>query len=78
MPFMIGDRVTWTSQADGLTRTKVGEVVEAIPAQMGPTRIRGAGRPRNHESYVVQASKQSDRKRTALYWPRVKHLKSAP
>lgn len=32
--FAVGDRVTWSSQAKGLTRAKTGTVVGLVPAQM--------------------------------------------
>ena len=76
--FKLGDRVTWTSQAGGCTRTKTGEVVEVVPAFERPkTHVTGMGYHRNHESYAVRASKTTDRKREAFYWPRVNQLKKA-
>lgn len=74
--FKLGDQVTWESQADGITRTKIGEVVEVVPACERPkTQIKGMGFQRDHESYIVRASKTTDRKRTALYWPLVRGLR---
>ena len=62
--FKIGDRVTWSSQAGGRTVTKTGEVVEVVPALERPkTKIKGMGFHRDHESYIVRASKTTDRKR---------------
>lgn len=76
MAFKVGDQVTWTSQAGGSTTTKTGEVTEVVPANEHPkTKIKDMGFRRDHESYVVRASKTTDRKRMAFYWPLVKNLK---
>jgi hypothetical protein len=79
MPFKTGDRVTWTSQANGRTVEKTGEVIEVVPAGKDPkTKIHGAGLWRQHESYVVHAVKDTKSgKKTAIYWPIVSLLKPA-
>lgn len=77
MKFQIGDVVTWTSQAAGIPATKTGEIIEVVPPGSPATQIRGAGLPRDHESYVVKAKKTTDRGRQALYWPRVSLLELA-
>jgi hypothetical protein len=66
----VGDKVTWTSQANGCTRTKVGEVVEMVPASEMPiSKVpRSTALPRNHTSYVVRVPKRG------LYWPRASQL----
>lgn len=82
--FQLGQEVTWSSQAQGVVKTKVGVVVEVIPAGEHPDRERfeplyrgsGVGSSRNHESYVVEAfdptGKSSVRK---VYWPRTAALR---
>jgi hypothetical protein len=74
MPYKIGDRVSWTSQANGRSVPKQGAIYEIVAPGAAPTGIKGAGMPRDHESYVVKAFKETDRKRTALYWPLVHKL----
>jgi len=74
MGFRIGDRVSWTSQAGGRSVLKQGAVYEIVASGAKPTGIKRAGMPRDHESYVVKASKTTDRKRTARYWPLVHRL----
>ena len=74
MSFKIGDRVSWTSQANGRSVAKQGAIYEIVAPGAKPTGIKGAGMPRDHESYVVKAYKNTDRKRTALYWPLVHKL----
>lgn len=72
----IGDRVEWTSQSAGVTRTKIGEIVDVVPAGTIPQK-RSAINPgfsRNHESYIVRAEAEG-RKGTRVYWPRVSGLK---
>ena len=75
----IGDKVTWTSQAGGHTKTKIGYIVHIVPADTWPSmddpRFRELDRknryytvPRNHESYVVEAN-------CKYYFPRVSGLK---
>ena len=78
MTFRVGDDVSWTSQAQGFTRRKVGTVAEVVPAGQRPDRARfarlykgaGVGFARDNESYVVMVG-------NAPYWPRVAHLKAA-
>jgi hypothetical protein len=74
MSFKIGDQVSWASQANGRTVVKKGAIYEIVAPGADPTGIKGAGMPRDHESYVVKAFKETDRKRTALYWPIVSKL----
>ena len=74
MEFKVGDRVEWTSQAGGSTRTKRGAVVEVVKRGEAPAPIsknRNPGMPRDHESYLVRV------KGSGLYWPRVKALRPA-
>lgn len=73
--FKVGDLVTWTSQSSGVVRTKKGEVVEVIPPGGRPN-IQGAGSPRKHESYVVDAAcvDVTKNKRWRKYWPIVSKL----
>ena len=79
--FKHGNFVTWTSQAGGITRTKLGEVVEVVPPRTKPNAVRGSGMSREHESYVVKASvidgKPHQLRRTKRYWPKVELLNIA-
>ena len=76
--FVVGDVVTWTSQAKGRSVTKRGEVAEVVPAGSRPTRETfpalyrhsGCGLSRDHESYVVMVKSRP-------FWPRVLHLHRA-
>ncbi len=62
----VGDPVIWTSQSAGTWKTKRGVVEMIVPAGKRPE-IRGAGLPRDHESYVVRAGGRA-------YWPLVAKL----
>jgi len=70
----IGDKVTWESQAGGYRKTKIGEIVDVVPAGNRPSvdnfpdlHKAGVGWGRNHRSYVVRVGKKH-------YWPIVKNL----
>jgi len=80
MSFKCGDFVTWSSQAGGVRRTKLGEVTDIIPSGIAPP-IKGAGLYRDHESYVVRASvidgKSHQLHRHKKYWPKVASLRPA-
>ena len=83
MQFKVGDWVQWTSQAAGITRTKVGEVTHIIPPGQRPSNVVGCGSGRDHESYVVLAYLKEklagvnlSRKRRS-YWPAVSGLRVA-
>lgn len=73
MTFKVGDKVTWTSKAGGITRTKVGEVIEVVPARMVPVSMPGLmGRPRGYVSYVVRAVAVGTMTESIrAYWPHV-------
>jgi hypothetical protein len=76
----VGDKVEWTSQSGGITRTKRGVIVEVVPPRSNPRMtITGAGMWRDHVSYAVRASvidgSEAQKKRTKLYWPRVGSLR---
>ena len=77
--FQLGDKVTWTSSAAGNTRTKLGEVIEVVPARAHPSaKVDGSGGWRNHVSYIVRAIAQGTETSTRrLYWPRVAALSLA-
>lgn len=63
MEFKKGDKVGWTSAANGSWKTKVGTVVEV-------TRHRGAVR------YVVSVpAPEGSKAKPKLYWPRTSALK---
>lgn len=81
--FREGDVVLWESQSAGITRIKKGAVVQVVKENTYPNNMgsRTLGAPRTHESYVVRASvmngSESQKRRTKLYWPKVKYLKIA-
>ena len=87
MEFKLGDSVKWTSQAGGVSKTKVGTVVAIIPADKYPVgeiekfsdciSRYGGGLSRNHTSYLVKVE-LGGRKKPRIYWPRVKALEEAP
>jgi hypothetical protein len=76
MPFKLNDTVTWTSQAQGFSKTKEGIVAEVVAPNEMPTREKflhlyknaGVGFPRNHESYVIMV-------KNTPYWPHANKLK---
>lgn len=69
-PLKLGDTVTWTSQAGGHKKTKVGRIEQVVPAHTlpDPQRFSELFRPRkpphyrNHASYVVVVDGHP-------YWP---------
>lgn len=76
MQFKEGELVTWSSQAGGLRKTKVGVVAQVVRAGERPDRNRfaslytssGVGSGRKAESYVVLVGKTA-------YWPRENQLR---
>lgn len=86
-----GTLVTWTSQAGGTSREKVGRVLFVVPPhtpvepyvlrfqrELNLLRSRvhyGGGAPRDHESYLVLVVGSS---RQDLYWPRTSSLSVCP
>jgi len=71
-----GDKVKWSSQANGSRKEKTGIVVEVVPAGRYPSGVGHAdGRPRDHESYLVKVPTKSGKGMGKFYWPRVKDLK---
>lgn len=79
--FAVGDKVQWTSQAGGYTKTKTGTVMVVVPAQTSPhevhlpevpcTLTKGIGMStRLHESYLVHVQGRRE-----LYWPVVSLLR---
>lgn len=91
MALKIGEKVSWSSQAQGCSSKKVGTIVQVIPAgswlkdvvtqdeakKEFSLRTDFAGFPRDHESYLVAVPGNSDRAKKRLYWPRVSSLKTA-
>jgi hypothetical protein len=68
--FLIGDQVTWKSQAGGFWKEKTGTIVEIVPPKQIP-KLKGVGlMGRGLESYVVQVGNKK-------YWPVVSTLKLA-
>jgi len=77
--FKVGDIVSWSSQAAGTTTTKVGTVVEVVPAGREPTKMaRAVGSTRKHVSYVVDVPRFAKKSKQPLkpesYWPIVSLL----
>ena len=80
MAFGIGDTVRWSSQAGGVRKEKVGEVVAVVAAKLLPNREQflslykgaGIGISRDHESYVVRV--RTGKTATKDYWPRANSL----
>ena len=77
----LGDKVYWTSQAQGFTKRKEGVIVAVVPMNQDPKdyvpqdaggvffQLKFPGGFRDHESYLIRVGK----KRT-LYWPLAKNL----
>lgn len=79
MQFKLNDQVRWSSQSAGCTVEKVGTIIEVVAVGAVPTKFKpknGSATPRNHESYVVRASKPNGR--TLNYWPLVRYLRLRP
>jgi len=82
--FVLGDRVSWTSQSQGSKRTKTGTIVEVVRTLGKPDRYMfpslykgsGIGSSREGPSYVVAVPG----KKTAVkhYWPFAHKLVPAP
>lgn len=81
--FKFEDSVKWSSQAQGRHKTKVGIIVQVVPAGSYPDRDKfpklywgaGVGMSRNHESYVVAVDcGKTPGSSTRHYWPRVSAL----
>lgn len=83
MGFKIGDKVTWSSQAQGFAREKTGVVVEVVAAGNRPSRKFddlhkgvGCGYGRDHDSYVVEVrTGKTDKAKPKHHWPRASALK---
>jgi hypothetical protein len=65
----VGDKVRWSSQAGGYTKSKEGVVAQVVPAGSLPDRsfthlhrVGGIGMARKAESYVVKVGNKP-------YWP---------
>jgi hypothetical protein len=73
----IGDKVQWTSQSAGYSKTKSGVIVAIVPIGYPPQaslldnyELKSVpGMCRDHESYLVAVGKSK-----RLYWPRVSNL----
>lgn len=73
--FDIGEEVQWTSQAGGVSKTKVGVIAQVVQAKAYPDRMgfpglyknSGIGMHRDHDSYVVLVNGKA-------YWPVAKRL----
>jgi len=82
----IGDKVEWSSQAQGSSTKKEGIICAIIPPRTNPRKIiKGKdanlrrmfdGWDRDGESYIVKVIPgKTDRSKPVLYWPRVSGLK---
>ena len=75
MKFKLGDKVKWSSQAQGFWREKQGKVVEVVAPGRQPNRKRfeklyrdsGCGWVRAVESYVVNTAQPN--RAPKYYWP---------
>lgn len=77
MQFKVGDKVEWSSQANASWKSKIGTVVQVVPAKTFPKPLPkryGGGDVRNHESYVVDI-RPSERHKPNTYWPVASKLK---
>lgn len=77
--FKIGDKVQWTSQSGGSSKTKIGMVVKIIKngSRPSPDEIRYPGRARYHDSYLVSVKTgKTEKAKEKLYWPIVSKLQS--
>ena len=72
--FALGDAIAWDTHGGRHYKRQMGMVVEVVPAGQLPTKYRAETTiPRDHESYVVLAYRDS-RTKAAYYWPRVSGL----
>lgn len=80
--FEVGDRVRWTSQAGGNTKSKEGVIVQALEQnesvrddvlKMGTMQFDQRVSGRKQRSYIVLVSNGSTRMK-GLYWPLVSGL----
>jgi hypothetical protein len=83
MQFKEGDRVKWTSQAQGSTKTKVGTIVQVVSPKGRLHKehrdfgLVGHGLPRPMESYVVHVNGKTEASKGKRFWPHVSALKPA-
>lgn len=77
-PFKVGDRVAWSSQAQGHIKTKIGVIETAVPPGKSvydfTEELKWSGRPRPEESYLVRVPGKTSKAKGKLYWPHVKSL----
>lgn len=81
LKFSIGDKVEWTSQANGGHKLKSGTIVEVIapnsrPDTTGRPGLNGCGWGRKDESYIVEVAKGS-KAAPRHYWPVASLLRKA-
>lgn len=74
MHLSVGQKVTWTSQSGGISKTKIGIIEQVVDADDLPDRDsfpqlykQGIGMSRGHKTYVVRVENK-------LYWPRTRAL----
>lgn len=82
---VVGDKVSWTSQAGGVTKTKEGTILAVIPdgERPGPVVLNylpthrdrtGHGAPRKGASYLVEVCQDAGCK-PMIYLPRTPQLR---
>jgi hypothetical protein len=84
----VGDIVTWTSQASGVSKEKTGEIIAVVPKGKSNAKIWTAlGRKaefrsftpstgtRDHDSYLVAVAAPTETSKPQVYWPVVSQLK---
>ena len=89
--FQLGQRVLWTSSANGTTKEKRGEIVAVIAPRQAPYQheiyggdfharykslVDSRSLTRKEESYLIAVPGKTKRARPRLYWPRVSALKA--
>lgn len=75
--YNLGDRVRWTSAANGSFREKTGVIEEVVPPRQLPLCAdlkRPLGSPRGTESYVVRVGRREPNTKGQAYWPLVSKL----
>ncbi|PKH21447.1 hypothetical protein CIG19_16760 [Enterobacterales bacterium CwR94] len=81
MTFKLGDEVSWISSASGITKKKIGNVVDVIAPGVSVHKSKfkddldASTIPRKEESYVVCVGpRPGSRAKPKYYWPRVSAL----
>ena len=82
MKVKLNDEVKWSSSSNGVTKVKIGFIVEVIPPGVNVKKFElgrlldAPGLPRKEESYIVcVGSRPGSRAKPKYYWPRVNNLR---